>query len=238
MKFKIIGGSKTFVFKIESDKTVSDLYDGVEGVLGDERFLFKGMSKGFVERSEKLISEEFSNLECIYAEKSNVLKGPVETATNDLYDKDLNFSILEVPGDNSCLFHSLSDLLNAKSSGELRKIVANEILKNPKEFSPYIEKAPFEYSNWIQDPTTWGGAPEITIISKIYKTKVCVIQRDLVTYGFGDEFRSVVYLSYSGSHYNAVIAKTKSGSVTYKFPCGDKWAEDKAKEAVRNFFGV
>ncbi|KAI5190988.1 ubiquitin thioesterase OTU1 [Nematocida minor] len=236
MRFKIIDGSMSFVCQIEGDRRIETLYEEVESKIGSKRYLFKGTPKCLVEKSSKLISEVFSDLECIYAEESSKVEGPVETATNTLENKEMVFSILEVPSDNSCLFHALSELLNAKSSGELRKMVANEILKDPKAFSPYIEKEPFEYSTWILQPNIWGGAPEITVISKIYGTKVCVIDKDLRVYGFGEEFRSVVYLSYSGTYYNAVISKDRNGNITRKFPYGDKLAESRAKAAVRSFF--
>ncbi|KAI5160123.1 ubiquitin thioesterase OTU1 [Nematocida ausubeli] len=238
MRFKIIDDTKSFIYEIEGTKTISDLYEGIENKVGSKRFLFKGVPKCLVERADCPIMETFTDLECIYAEASKEVKGPVETTVNTLTDENLVFSIFEVPSDNSCLFHSLSELLNAKSSSELRKMVANEILQHPKKFMSYIEKTPFEYSTWIVQPDIWGGATEITIISKIYSTKVAVIDNAQRVYEFGDEFRSVVYLSYSGSHYNAVVAKDRNGNVVRKFPCGDKSAEEKAKKAVQEFFRV
>lgn len=236
MRFKIINGTSSFIFQIEESRRIESLYTEIESKIGARRYLFKGTPKSLVERSDKLISEVFSDLECIYAEESDSLQGPVETSINTLEDKDKVFSILEVPSDNSCLFHALSELLNAKSSGELRKMVADKILENPKDFAPYIEKEPFEYSTWILQPNIWGGEPEIAVISEIYKTKVCVIHRDIKLYHFGGEFRSVVYLSYSGTHYNAVICKDKTGNITRKFPYGDKLAEAHARKAVAKFF--
>lgn len=236
MRFKIIDGSSSFICQIEQDKKIEALYEEIEARIGARRYLFKGMPKLLVERSSRLVSEVFSDLECIYAEVSEVAEGPIETAVNTIQDKDKVFSILEVPSDNSCLFHALSELLSARSSSELRKMVADKILENPRDFAPYIEKDPFEYSTWILQPDIWGGEPEIAVISEIYKTKVCVIHRDIKLYHFGGEFRSVVYLSYSGTHYNAVICKDRAGNTTYKFPYGDKLAEKNARETVAKFF--
>lgn len=238
MRFKIIGESVSFVCSIEEQKSINALYDAVENKIGSKRYLFKGTPKHLVERSDVPISTVFSDLECIYVEESNKVEGPVETINCASFDKEGYFSILEVPADNSCLFHALSELLNARSSDELRKMVANEILKDPKKFAPYIEKDPVSYSNWILQPNIWGGATEITIISKIYQTKVCVIDRQLQVYEFGEAFRSTVYLSYSGNHYNAVIFNGKAGQTVRKFPYGDKKAESLAKSAVQAYFKV
>ncbi|KAH9387223.1 ubiquitin thioesterase OTU1 [Nematocida major] len=236
MRFKIIDGTSSFVCEMGDSMSVKALYDEVEKKAGGKRHLFKGTVRSLVERSDLPISEVFSNLECIYADSSAKIAGPVETNTCTFFDKSAVFSIMEVPSDNSCLFHALSELLSAKNSDSLRKMVADEIMKSPKSFAPYIEKEPFAYSTWIVQPHIWGGATEITVISKIYETKVCVIDKDLRTYEFGEAFRSVVYLCYSGTHYNAVISKDRNGNIVRKFPYGDKKAESLAKEAVKNFF--
>ncbi|KAI5188494.1 ubiquitin thioesterase OTU1 [Nematocida sp. AWRm77] len=235
MKFKMIDGQHSFIYEAECTLSVSELYAAVREKTGRDLFIFRSMPRSLVEKSDKPVSEVLADMDCLYLEASEDVQGP--TCSEDgLLDKDLVFKIFVVPSDNSCLFHSLSEVLSAKSSGELRKMVANTILSDPKAFAPFIEKDPFAYSKWITNPDIWGGAPEITIISKVYETMVCVIDRSLQPIEFGDTFRSVVYLMYTGAHYNAVVAYDKTGNPVRKFPKGSKAVREKAREAVKEFF--
>ncbi|OAG29975.1 ubiquitin thioesterase OTU1 [Nematocida displodere] len=235
MRFKIVDGSKSFIYEAGEGETVAEMYEKIQTKLQKHVFIFKRVPRVLIECSDAAISSVLSDLECLYTDSSKSIRGPVQTAENTLIDQSLTFSVFVVPSDNSCLFHSLSELLSARSSGELRKMVADTILGNPEEFSPFLEKEPFAYSKWILNSDIWGGATEITVISKIYTTKVCVIDPNLQPINFGDDFRSVVYLMYTGTHYNAIIAKDKAGVVQRKFPRGDNNILQKAKEAVKNF---
>ncbi|KAI5185798.1 ubiquitin thioesterase OTU1 [Nematocida homosporus] len=234
MRVKAVYGRTSFVCEFPDESSVAELYELVRARIGKAVFLFTTMPLQMIDEVEKRrVSELIADCDCIYLMDTPEARGPSEQKEAD--ECAAVFSILEVPSDNSCLFHALSELLDARSSSELRKMVANTILENPKKFAIYLEKDPFAYSKWIVQPDTWGGATEIEIIARIYETKVCVIDRQLQCIEFGCEYRSVVYLQYSGVHYNAVIGKDQ-GRVIKKFPKGDVQALARAKEAVRESF--
>lgn len=235
MKFKMVDGQSSFICEIAGNLTVADLYQVANEKAAKEVLIFRSMPRRLVEKSSQPVADVLADMECLYLEGTADVKGP-SCSANGFFDQGLSFSVLVVPSDNSCLFHSLSEVLNARSSGELRKMVANKILQDPNAFAPFIEKEPFAYTKWITSPEIWGGAPEITIISKIYETKVCVIDRALQIIEFGEEFRSVVYLMYSGTHYNAVVAHDRSGNLIRKFPRGDTTIREAAQAAVKRFF--
>jgi ubiquitin thioesterase OTU1 len=49
----------------------------------------------------------------------------------------------------------------------LRRLVAQEVLADPLEWNEAVlGKAPPEYCAWIQQPDKWGGAIELSILSK------------------------------------------------------------------------
>jgi len=235
MKFKLIDGKGSFVYQAQEGETVESLYRAAEEKMKKGVFLFRGTPRALVERSEKPIMEVLPDSECLYIENSAKVQGPTESVEGFL-DPALVFSVFVAPSDNSCLFHSLSEVLSARSSSELRRMVADAILGDPKKFAPYIEKDPFSYSKWITEPSSWGGETELVVISKIYDTKICVISKDLKVFEFGEDCRSAVYLMYTGAHYNAVVAKDKQGGVARKFARGNTKVLEQAKAAVKEFF--
>lgn len=223
MKFKVIMDNKTFVHQIDESQTVRDLYESIRAEVAMEVFIFRSSPRVLVEMTESPVRDVLTDLECLYLSLQAQSRGPSQTKVNSLSTQGLRFSVHTVPSDNSCLFHALSELLDAKSSGELRRMVADAILKSPEEFRAYIEMEPFKYSKWITSSGTWGGAPEIVVISRMYKTQVCVIDTDaFAPLYFGEEFKSMVYLAYTGDHYNPVFAKTPEGRPQHKFVPGDK----------------
>ncbi|KAI5179616.1 ubiquitin thioesterase OTU1 [Nematocida sp. AWRm80] len=236
MKVKVVGEMASFVCELQETQTIQDLYQIIKEHYGKEMYLFKRSPRIFIESSERPLSDVFNDLECIYAENSLEIKGPEEIFVDTAPNKNIRFEIHEVPSDNSCLFHSLSYLLSSKTSTELRQLVADTILQTPDKFVPFLEKDPGAYAKWITNPDIWGGATEITIISNIYQTKISVIDRNLQVIEFGDNYKDVIYLQYSGSHYNAVVAKDRSGHILKKFVQGDVASLEAAKTAVSESF--
>ena len=237
MQFRLTDGTRTYVQEIDNNETVRKLYDTVRETTGHDVYIFRSTPRMMIQNTDMRIADLFAGPECLYIERSREVKGSAQSAHESAdTDDELAFSILVVPDDNSCLFHALSEVLSAKSSGALRKMVADAILTDPKAYAAYIEKDPCAYATWIVDANVWGGATEITIMSKIYKTKVCVIDREQNVIEFGEDYRAVVYLQYTGTHYNAVIAKDKSGNIVKKFARADKKVLHNAKTAVAAHF--
>ncbi|KAI0819116.1 OTU-domain-containing protein [Irpex lacteus] len=116
-----------------------------------------------------------------------------------------------VPDDNSCLFSSVAVVFeqNISKASEVRKIVAEEIRKDPETWSDVILGRPRdEYISYILKPTSWGGAIELSILAKHYSTEIASVD---VETGRIDKFSpppetdsgNRTILIYSGIHYDA-----------------------------------
>lgn len=239
MRFKVVDGRKSFICVVPDDGTLENLYAQIHERTKESKYLFRRSPFVYLANSNTPIASVLNDAECLCLMDAPEVKGPTETPRNEIEEPELVFSVMEVPSDNSCLFHSLSELLDAKSSTELRRMVADTILGDTEAFRMFIEKDPFSYSKWITDAKTWGGATEIVIISKIYGTKVCVVDLTGQCFFFGEDFRSVVYLMYTGTHYNPVIARggNGDGKPVKRFPRGDENILRGVKQAIAKFVG-
>ncbi|KAL9657497.1 hypothetical protein ABK040_016763 [Willaertia magna] len=118
----------------------------------------------------------------------------------------------KVPSDNSCLFHSLSYVLenkNLNKSSQLREFCANYVAENPKKFTTsFLGMKNIEYANWILHKDTWGGAIEVSILSEYYKTKIIAFDtttcREDVYGSDHSEYVSMALIIYTGDHYDAL----------------------------------
>ncbi|KAI5452151.1 ubiquitin-specific protease otu1 [Naganishia albida] len=116
-----------------------------------------------------------------------------------------------VPDDNSCLFSAIGLVLKGKYDDvitrELREVAANEIRKDSITYSDVmLGRGREEYIDTIQKPSSWGGAIELSIFAKHFKTEIS--SYDVLT-GRADRFGEGEYdnrciLIYSGIHYDAM----------------------------------
>ncbi|AFR98666.2 ubiquitin thioesterase OTU1 [Cryptococcus neoformans C23] len=114
-----------------------------------------------------------------------------------------------VPDDNSCLFSAIGVVFEGgiEAAQRLRTVVANAIKDDPFTYSEVMLGQPIDqYVKRIQKPQTWGGAIELSIFAKHYKTEIASF--DVATGRcdrFGqDEYDSRCLLVYSGIHYDAI----------------------------------
>jgi ubiquitin thioesterase OTU1 len=125
---------------------------------------------------------------------------------------DGNFLVHRVmPDDNSCLFRALGKcLLGSDVDGmiELRSTVAQGIQADTERFSAVVlEKEPDDYCRWIQNPNSWGGAVEITIIAEAFGIEVCAVNlEDCSVQRFNEGQAMRVFLVYSGIHWDALAS--------------------------------
>ncbi|KAK1925855.1 hypothetical protein DB88DRAFT_485387 [Papiliotrema laurentii] len=136
---------------------------------------------------------------------------PLENAESvALPGRDAGFLQLRVvPDDNSCLFSSIAVVFEGGIQGgkALRQVVADAIRNDPDNYPDVVLGQPREtYINKILHPDTWGGAIELSIFSKHYRTEISSF--DVATgrcdrFGEG-EYDSRCILVYSGIHYDAV----------------------------------
>ncbi|CDR40830.1 CYFA0S05e04962g1_1 [Cyberlindnera fabianii] len=114
-----------------------------------------------------------------------------------------------VPDDNSCLFRSISYAVmsNMEEGSQLRSIVADAIRSDTTStYSAAILGKPVdEYIDWIQKPTSWGGAIELQILSKYLNITIHTLDVETTrVYSFNEGMPRFIYLLYSGIHYDTV----------------------------------
>lgn len=83
--------------------------------------------------------------------------------------------IREMKDDNSCLFNSINYILHRQSmeSFQLRKLIADDILKDPVSYNEAILGKPVsQYCEWITKPNSWGGAIELAIFSNHFQIEI------------------------------------------------------------------
>ncbi|XP_051003289.1 ubiquitin thioesterase OTU1 [Acomys russatus] len=116
-----------------------------------------------------------------------------------------------VPADNSCLFTSVyyvveGGVLNPACAPEMRRLIAQIVASDPDFYSEAIlGKTNEEYCEWIKRDDTWGGAIEISILSKFYQCEICVVDTQTVRIDrFGEDagYTKRVLLIYDGIHYD------------------------------------
>lgn len=118
---------------------------------------------------------------------------------------------MAVPADNSCLFTSVhyvveGGVLNPACAPEMRRLIAQIVASDPDFYSEAIlGKTNEEYCDWIKRDDTWGGAIEISILSKFYQCEICVVDTQTVRIDrFGEDagYTKRVLLIYDGIHYD------------------------------------
>ena len=116
-----------------------------------------------------------------------------------------------VPADNSCLFTSVyyvveGGVLNPACAPEMRRLIAQIVASDPVLYSEAIlGKTNEDYCDWIRRDDTWGGAIEISILSKFYQCEICVVDTQAVRIDrFGEDagYTKRVLLIYDGIHYD------------------------------------
>ncbi|XP_057702694.1 ubiquitin thioesterase OTU1 isoform X2 [Corythoichthys intestinalis] len=125
-----------------------------------------------------------------------------------------------VPADNSCLFTSVNYVVEGgvydpACAPEMRGLIAQIVSSDPAEYSEAVlGKSNEDYCAWIRRDDTWGGAIELSILSKFYQCEICVVDTQTVRMDrFGEDagYRKRVLLIYDGIHYDP-LQKEATGS--------------------------
>ena len=115
-----------------------------------------------------------------------------------------------VDADNSCLFHSVGSAFQQPptNSNSLRSAVAQAVLADPIMYSDaFLGRPTAEYASWIQQPTSWGGQIELSILSQLLHTEIValdIIRNRHDIYGTEHQFCRRIYVIYDGIHYDAL----------------------------------
>ncbi|KZC12676.1 Ubiquitin thioesterase OTU1, partial [Dufourea novaeangliae] len=152
-----------------------------------------------------------------------------------------------VPADNSCLFTSVGYVLNGKVDPScatfMREIIANAVDADPEEYSEaFLGRPNPEYCKWILKPESWGGAIELSILSKFYGLEIAVIDSiNAIINRFGEDqhYAQRVFLIFDGIHYDPLyLEPLDGGSIQTIFPTEDERilvaAAELAREAKSN----
>ncbi|KAI4492349.1 hypothetical protein M0804_002140 [Polistes exclamans] len=124
-----------------------------------------------------------------------------------------------VPADNSCLFTSVGYVLNGKvdssCSSFMREIIANTVASDIEEYSEaFLGRPNAEYCKWILKSDSWGGAIELSILSKFYGLEIAVIDSiNAIINRFGEDqhYAQRVFLIFDGIHYDPLYLEPLDG---------------------------
>lgn len=125
-----------------------------------------------------------------------------------------------VPADNSCLFTSVHYVVEGgvyepTCAPEMRGLIAQIVASDPTAYcEAVLGKTNEEYCAWIRREDTWGGAIEVSILSKFYQCEICVVDTQTVRVDrFGEDagYQKRVLLIYDGIHYDP-LQKALAGS--------------------------
>jgi ubiquitin thioesterase OTU1 len=124
-----------------------------------------------------------------------------------------------MPDDNSCLFRAVGGAVvgGLDAMSELRAIVARTIQQRPDIYSAVVlEKSPEDYAHWIQTAAAWGGAIELSILSKHFDIEICSIDVQTLRVDRFNEGRPTrCILVYSGIHYDMIALSPSDPPFTH-----------------------
>ena len=123
-----------------------------------------------------------------------------------------------IESDNSCLFNSVGYVMERDKhrSQSLRQIVASTVASDPSTYNEvFLEKKNSDYCEWILDSQRWGGAIELSILSKHYRREISAF--DIQTkrcdvYGSGCGYAERAMVVYDGLHYDALALSPFEGA--------------------------
>jgi len=126
-----------------------------------------------------------------------------------------------VPSDNSCLFTSIYFVV---SGGEydlgqslaLRKVIARYISSDRETYNDgLLGRSNHDYCKWISSPEAWGGAIELSILSKHFGLEIAVVDTQNERLNrFGEDlcYPTRVFILYDGIHYDPLMLESVDGS--------------------------
>lgn len=114
-----------------------------------------------------------------------------------------------MPDDNSCLFRALGSVVLTGSLDavtELRSLCATTIASQPDIYtSAILDKPPAAYCQWINSPSSWGGAIELGILATHFELEIASINvQDGRIDRFNEGASNRCLLVYSGIHYDTI----------------------------------
>lgn len=101
----------------------------------------------------------------------------------------------------------------------MREIIANAVASDPVEYSEaFLGRPNPEYCKWILKPESWGGAIELSILSKFYGLEIAVIDSiNAIINRFGEDqhYAQRVFLIFDGIHYDPLYLEPLDVSISW-----------------------
>ena len=139
-----------------------------------------------------------------------------------------------MPADNSCLFTSVDFVVNdgarvdTDAMQSLRCIIADAVAEDPVTYSDaFLGRPNEEYCIWIKDESSWGGAIELSILSRYFGVEIDVIDTQsgrVDRFGQSENYNTRVLLIYDGIHYDPLVmesADADGATISTVFPTSD-----------------
>lgn len=130
-----------------------------------------------------------------------------------------------VPANNSCLFTSVNFCISGGEFDEnagrhLRQIIASSVSADPELYNEgFLGQANKNYCQWILDPDHWGGAIELSILSKHYRIEIVAVDTQNVRLNrFGEDknYSQRILLIYDGIHYDPLMLELNCNGETVR----------------------
>lgn len=144
-----------------------------------------------------------------------------------------------VPADNSCLFTSVGFVMTGRvdteSGSYMRQIIAETVHQDKDNYNPgVLGRDNDEYSAWIMQQDSWGGAIEVAILSKFYGVEFDVVDiTSAVISRFGEDqnYGMRGFLLFDGIHYDPLYLEPFNGGARKTiFPIEDESVFSQAKQ--------
>lgn len=183
-----------------------------------------------IRSGDTLIIEEDSvaKAEKAKAEKEREMKRTenVLREVESLYQSGAGFLTRQiVPANNSCLFTSIhfvmeNGKLDLEAAPVMRELIAGFVMSDPDTYNEgFLGRTNDKYCEWIQNAASWGGAIEISILSKYHNTEIAVVDtmtQRIDRFGEDQNYYRRVLLIYDGIHYDPLMLESVDPSVSPK----------------------
>ncbi|KAK9856813.1 hypothetical protein WJX84_002815 [Apatococcus fuscideae] len=123
-----------------------------------------------------------------------------------------------IASDNSCLFNAVGYVMEGslQEAPHLRQVIAETVAADSDTFTEgFLGRPNKEYCQWILKADKWGGAIELSILSKFFACEIAAYdiqtQRQDV-YGQDGGYGQQALLLYDGLHYDAMAVAAFDGA--------------------------
>jgi ubiquitin thioesterase OTU1 len=118
-----------------------------------------------------------------------------------------------VNADNSCLFSTISYLIDKKNFNEsssliFRLTIVDYINEKTDITDEFLGMSKKEYILKMENPDCWGGAIELKLFSDIFKIQIASIDIQsgrVDIFGETENYTHIIYILYNGNHYDPLV---------------------------------